>query len=255
MSNSSLVNYTKLSPNCTKPRNHTIDTITIHCMAAPLSVESCGAGFADPARDASSNYGIGPDGRIALYVDEGNRSWCSSNAANDHRAVTIEVACDAVHPYAVTAAAYNALVDLLVDICQRNGIKRLVWSDDKNDRVNHHSGCNMTVHRDYAAKACPGDYLYQRHGAIAAAVNKRLQNEEDEDMDIEKLIANMTNEQAYKLMEKANAHVASIPEQAWSKNEGHWAKAAAAGIVDGTAPERPMKRCEVVAVLGRKGLL
>ena len=174
MSNSPLISYTKLSPNHSGKRTKSIDTITIHCMAGQLSVESCGALFAQSSRQASSNYGIGPDGRIALYVDEGNRSWCTSSNANDQRAVTIEVASDATHPYAVKDKAYEALLDLVTDICKRNGIKKLVWSTNKNDRVNHLNGCNMTVHRDYAAKACPGDYLYNLHDEIAAEVNKRL---------------------------------------------------------------------------------
>ena len=174
MSNSSLISYTKLSPNHSGKRTKKIDTITIHCMAGQLSVESCGALFAQSSRQASSNYGIGPDGRIALYVDEGNRSWCTSSNANDQRAVTIEVASDATHPYAVKDKAYDALLDLVTDICKRNGIKKLVWSTSKNDRMNHLNGCNMTAHRDYAAKACPGDYLYNREGEIAAEVNRRL---------------------------------------------------------------------------------
>lgn len=174
MSNSALISYTKLSPNHSGKRTKKIDTITIHCMAGQLSVESCGALFAQSSRQASSNYGIGPDGRIALYVDEGNRSWCTSSNANDQRAVTIEVASDATHPYAVKDKAYDALLDLVTDICKRNGIKKLVWSTSKNDRVNHLNGCNMTAHRDYAAKACPGDYLYNREGEIAAEVNRRL---------------------------------------------------------------------------------
>lgn len=174
MSNSPLVVYTKLSPNHSGKRTKKIDTITIHCMAGQLSVESCGALFAKSSRQASSNYGIGPDGRIALYVDEGNRSWCTSSNANDQRAVTIEVASDAAHPYAVKDKAYDALLDLVTDICKRNGIKKLVWSTSKSNRVNHLNGCNMTVHRDYAAKACPGDYLYNLHDEIAAEVNRRL---------------------------------------------------------------------------------
>lgn len=175
MSNSPLVTYTRLSPNRTSPRNHPIDTVTIHCMAGELSVETCGAMFARASTGASSNYGIGSDGRIALYVDEGDRSWASSNPENDHRAVTIEVASEIVNPYKVTEKALASLIDLLVDICQRNGIKRLVWSTNKADRVNHRNGCNMTVHRDFANKACPGDYLYALHGDIAESVNKRLE--------------------------------------------------------------------------------
>ena len=174
MSNSTLISYTKLSPNHSGKRTKKIDTITIHCMAGQLSVESCGALFAKSSRQASSNYGIGPDGRIALYVDEGTRSWCTSSNANDQRAVTIEVASNATHPYAVNSKAYEALLDLVTDICKRNGIGKLVWSTSKNNRVNHLNGCNMTVHRDYAAKACPGDYLYNLQDEIAAEVNRRL---------------------------------------------------------------------------------
>lgn len=174
MSNSPLVSYTKISPNKSSPRNHKIDTVTIHCMVGQCSVETLGNVFAPTSRQASSNYGIGYDGRIGMYVEEKDRSWCSSNAANDNRAITIEVASDTKEPYAVNAKAYAALIDLLVDICKRNGIKELVWSTNKADRVNHKNGCNMTVHRDYANKSCPGTYLYERHAQIASEVNKRL---------------------------------------------------------------------------------
>lgn len=175
MSNSKLVSYTRLSPNHSGKRTHKIDTITIHCMAGNCTVETCGQIFASSARQASSNYGVGSDGRIALYVDEANRSWCTSSNANDQRAITIEVANNGGAPdWPVSAKAYTALLDLVTDICKRNGIKRLVWSTSKSNRVNHRNGCNMTVHRDYAAKSCPGDYLYDRHGAIAKEVNSRL---------------------------------------------------------------------------------
>lgn len=174
MSNSPLVSYTKISPNKSSPRNHKIDTVTIHCVVGQCSVETLGNVFAPASRQASSNYGIGYDGRIGMYVEEKDRSWCSSNAANDNRAITIEVASDTKEPYAVNAKAYAALIDLLVDICKRNGIKELVWSTNKADRVNHKNGCNMTVHRDYANKSCPGTYLYERHAQIASEVNKRL---------------------------------------------------------------------------------
>lgn len=174
MSNSPLVNYTKISPNKSSHRNHKIDTVTIHCVVGQCSVETLGNVFAPASRQASSNYGIGYDGRIGMYVEEKDRSWCSSNAANDNRAITIEVASDTKEPYAVNAKAYAALIDLLVDICKRNGIKELVWSTNKADRVNHKNGCNMTVHRDYANKSCPGTYLYERHAQIASEVNKHL---------------------------------------------------------------------------------
>mgnify|MGYP000224896950 CR=1 FL=1 len=137
------------------------------------SVETLGNIFAPTSRQASSNYGVGADGKIGMYVEEKDRSWCTSSAANDNRAITIEVASDTKHPYAVNDKAYAAMLDLVTDICRRNGIKKLVWSTDKNKRMNHLDGCNMTVHRDYANKSCPGDYLYNRHGEIAAEVNRR----------------------------------------------------------------------------------
>lgn len=173
--NSSLVTYRKISPNKTSPRNHTIDTITIHCMAGNLTVETCGNVFAPTSRKASSNYGVGTDGRIALYVEEKDRSWASSNATNDNRAITIEVANDGGAPdWHVSDKAMSSLIELITDICKRNNIKKLIWSTNKNDRINHLNGCNMTVHRDFAAKTCPGDYLYNKHQYIADEVNKRL---------------------------------------------------------------------------------
>lgn len=173
MGNSPLVSYTRISPNKTSPRNHKIDTISIHCMAGQLSVQSCGNVFASSSRKASSNYGIGPDGKIGMYVEEKDRSWCTSNAANDNRAITIEVASDNKAPYAVTEAAYKSLIDLLVDVCKRNNIKKLLWRGDPTLIGQIHKQ-NMTVHRWFAKKACPGDYLYNKHSQIAADVNKRL---------------------------------------------------------------------------------
>lgn len=176
--NSSLVSYTKISPNKTSPRNHVIDTITIHCFVGQVTAQSgCNAtNFVNynGKNGASCNYVVGHDGSIGLCVDEKDRSWCSSNATNDHRAITIEVASDTVAPYAVTDKALSSLIELITDICKRNRIKKLVWSTNKNDRVNHLNGCNMTVHRDYAAKSCPGEYLYNKHGYIAEEVNKKL---------------------------------------------------------------------------------
>lgn len=174
MSNSSLVNYTRISPNRNSPRSNKIDTISIHCVVGQCSVETLGSIFASSSREASSNYGIGYDGRIGMYVEEKDRSWCTSSAYNDNRAITIEVASDTYEPYRVNAAAYKSLIKLLVDICKRNGIKKLVWSTNKSERMNHLNGCNMTVHRDYANKSCPGDYLYNLHGQIAKEVNAQL---------------------------------------------------------------------------------
>lgn len=167
MSNSSLVNYTKLSPNCSKPRNQAITKITIHHMAGNLTVERCGELFANKNRSASSNYGIGSDGRIGLYVEEANRSWCSGNADNDNKAITIEVANDGGAPdWHVSDKAYESLINLCVDICQRNGIKALHFTGDANG--------NLTQHNYFQATACPGPYLKSRFVDIANMVNERL---------------------------------------------------------------------------------
>ena len=164
MSNSSLVSYTKLSPNCDHPRNHAIDKITIHHMAGDLSVETCGNLFAKPSYEASSNYGIGSDGRVGLYVDEGDRAWASASPSNDNRAVNIEVANDATGgDWPVSDAAYRKLIDLCVDICQRNGIKALNYTGGADG--------NLTEHRMFTATACPGPYLHERMGRIAAEQN------------------------------------------------------------------------------------
>lgn len=168
-----MVVYTKLSPNCNKPRNHAIDTISIHCVVGQLSAESICGCFTSPSRQASCNYGVGFDGRVSLCVEEKNRSWCTSSAANDHRAITIEVASEQTHPYAVTDKALASLIELCADVCKRNGIKKLIWKADKS-LIGQIGKQNMTVHRWFANKACPGDYLYNLHGKIADEVNKRL---------------------------------------------------------------------------------
>lgn len=168
-----MVDYIKLSPNRTSPRNAKIDTITIHCVVGQVTVETLGNIFFPTSRQASSNYGIGLDGRIGMYVEEKNRSWCTSSALNDNRAITIEVASDTTPPYAVNDKAYESLIRLLVDICSRNGIKELRWKGDKS-LVGKTDVQNMTVHRWFSATECPGEYLYSRHKAIADEVNKRL---------------------------------------------------------------------------------
>lgn len=171
--NSPLVDYTRISPNKTVNRSHVIDTITIHCYVGQVSVENAGAWFAKTTTAASCNYVIGSDGRIGLIVEEKDRSWCSSNKENDHRAITIECASDKTHPYAVNAAVYESLIDLCADICKRNGIKQLLWKGDKS-LIGQIQLQNMTVHRWFKNKACPGDYLYSRHSEIAAKVNAIL---------------------------------------------------------------------------------
>ena len=171
--NSKLVNYTRISPNRSVNRNHKIDTVSIHCVVGQCSVETLGSIFASTSKEASSNYGIGYDGRIGMYVEEKDRSWCTSSASNDNRAITIEVASDTYHPYRVNDAAYKSLIKLLVDICKRNGIKELKWKADKS-LIGQVEKQNMTVHRWFANKSCPGDYLYNLHGQIAKEVNAQL---------------------------------------------------------------------------------
>lgn len=173
MSNSPLVDYTLISPNKNSPRNHKIDTITIHCVVGQLSAESICGCFKSPSAQASCNYAIGTDGRIALCVEEKDRSWCSSNGANDHRAITIECASDKTPPYAINDKVYKSLIELCADICKRNGIKELKWKADKS-LIGQVDKQNMTVHRWFANKACPGDYIYNRLGQIANEVNAKL---------------------------------------------------------------------------------
>lgn len=193
MSNSSLVSYTKISPNRTSPRNHAIDTITIHCFVGQVTASSGCNAFQAASKQASCNYVVGKDGSIGLCVEEKDRSWCSSDRANDHRAITIEVASDTTAPYAVTSEAYAALLDLVTDICKRNGKTRLIWFGDKAKTLVYEPKPHemvMTVHRWFANKSCPGDYLYSRHGEIAAEVTRRLSGsdgmEDDEDMNLDR---------------------------------------------------------------------
>ena len=175
--NSSLVSYTKLSPNHSGQRTHSIDRITPHCVVGQLSCESICGCFTSSSRQASCNYGIGKDGRISLCVEEKNRSWCSSSNANDQRAVTIECASDMSEPYAMNSAVYDSLVKLCTDICKRNGKKRLLWLGDKTKTLNYAPKSDemvLTVHRWFANKSCPGNWLYARLGDLAAKVTANL---------------------------------------------------------------------------------
>ena len=175
--NSKLVSYTKISPNRNINRNHKIDTVSIHCVVGQCSVETLGSIFASASKEASSNYGIGYDGRIGMYVEEKDRSWCTSSASNDNRAITIEVASDTYHPYRVNDVAYKSLIKLLVDICKRNGKKKLLWLGDKTKTLNYSPKADemvLTVHRWFANKSCPGDWLYARLGDLASKVTASL---------------------------------------------------------------------------------
>ena len=186
MSNSPLVTYTRISPNRSSPRTRTVDRMTIHCYVGQVTAEQgcSGSRFVnyDPVGGASCNYVVGRDGSIGLCVPESDRAWCSSSPSNDSRAITIETASDTTHPYAVTKEAYKALLDLCTDICRRYGKQRLVWLGDKDKTLAYQPAKDemvLTVHRWFAAKACPGQYLLDRQGAIAEEVTRRLQEEID----------------------------------------------------------------------------
>ena len=176
-SNSSLVAYTLLSPNHSGLRTKRIDRISPHCVVGQCTAEGLGDWFHKSSTQASSNYGIDKNGRIGLYVEEKNRSWCTSSNANDQRAVTIECASDKAEPYAMHQVVYDRLVDLCEDICRRNGKKKLLWFGDKNKSLNYQPKADemlITVHRWFANKSCPGDWLYARLGDLAAKVTSRL---------------------------------------------------------------------------------
>ena len=175
--NSPLVSYTKLSPNHSGQRTHSIDRITPHCVVGQCSVETLGNIMYPTSRQASCNYGIGPDGRVGMYVEEKNRSWCSSSNANDQRAITIECASDTFHPYAMNDKVYATLITLCTDICRRNGKKKLLWFADKNKSLAYSPKQDemvLTVHRWFTNKSCPGDWLYSRLGDVAAKVTANL---------------------------------------------------------------------------------
>ena len=175
--NSPLVSYTKLSPNHSGQRTHSIDRITPHCVVGQCSVETLGNIFLPTSRQASSNYGIGVDGRVGMYVEEKNRSWCSSSAANDQRAVTIECASDNTEPYAFKDVVYQRLIELCTDICKRNGKTKLLWLGDKAKTLNYTPKSDemvLTVHRWFANKSCPGNWMYARMGDLASKVTAAL---------------------------------------------------------------------------------
>ena len=175
--NSSMVVYTKLSPNHSGQRTHGIDRITPHCVVGQCSVETLGSIFEPTSRQASSNYGIGADGRVGMYVEEKNRSWCSSSNANDQRAVTIECASDTTEPYAFRDVVYQTLIKLCVDICKRSGKKKLLWLGDKDTTLAYTPKADemvLTVHRWFANKSCPGNWMYARMGDLASKVTAEL---------------------------------------------------------------------------------
>lgn len=175
-SNSNLATYKNISKNKTVNRTHNIDTITIHCFVGQVTAKQGCDFFANTPNECSANYVVGFDGSIGLSVEEKDRSWCSSNRENDMRAITIEVASETSEPYSVTEKAYTALIKLLVDVCKRNNIKQLLWKNDKS-LIGQVDKQNMTVHRWFANKSCPGTYLFNKMGEIANSVNAELNKE------------------------------------------------------------------------------
>lgn len=234
MSNSKLVDYTKISPNSSNPRNHKIDTITIHNTAGVVSVETLGNIFAQTSRQASSNYGIDSDGRVGLYVDEANRSWCSSSSANDNRAITIEVSnCENRAPWRVSDKALAKLIDLCTDICQRNGIAKLNYTGDKSG--------NLTMHKWFAATGCPGEYLGGKFPYIADEVNKRLNATTQPAQPAENDVVYCVQVGAYKTREAAAAQLERVQAAGFkafiAKKYNKAAAAPAAKTIDELARE------------------
>ena len=175
--NSSMVAYTKLSPNHSGQRTHAIDRISPHCVVGRCTAEGLGDWFAKTSTQASSNYGIDKNGRVGMYVEEKNRSWCTSSNANDQRAITIECASDNTEPYAMNSKVYDMLIKLCTDICKRNGKKKLLWFADKDKSLNYAPKSDemvITVHRWFANKSCPGNWLYARLGDVASKVTANL---------------------------------------------------------------------------------
>ncbi len=180
--NSSMVSYTKLSPNNSGERTHEIDRITPHCVVGQCTAEGLGDWFAKKSTKASSNYGIDKDGRVGMYVEEKNRSWCSSSGANDKRAITIECASDTTEPYVFRDIVYQRLIELCVDICKRNAKNKLIWFGDKEKTLSYEPKADemiLTVHRWFANKSCPGNWMYARMGDLAEKVTAVLRDTSD----------------------------------------------------------------------------
>lgn len=262
MSQSHLVTYRRLSPNRTSPRNDRIRGVAVHCTAGSPNHTAKqivnGSRFVTASKSgASCHYAVGGDGSIAQGCWEENRAWCTSHTI-DHSLVTIEVASD-TKGLVVNQKAVDALVKLLADICSRNGIPQLLWQGQKS-LMGQWDRQNMVVHRWTAAKSCPGDYLYNLHGEIARRVNQELSGDapvkkEGIAMTVQEFIDNLSPAQAYELMQKAQKYAGELVEPEWSKDEGYWKKAKTDGVINTDTPQAMLTRCELAAILGRKGLI
>lgn len=233
MSNSPLVDYTQWSPNYSEGRVKT-DIITIHMVVGQASVEALGEVFSKPARQASSTYGVGSDGRIGQYVDESDRPWTSSSPWNDNRAITIETASDSYYPYAVNYVAYEALIKLCADICKRHGKTKMVWYPTWEEFEAQYGGHNdgktmyMTLHRWFAATSCPGAYLEEHMADIARRVTELI-----------------TPKKTYKDVKSNRGDYKAIM---WATQEGM-----VQGYKDGTfRPDEPLTRGQYCTIEWRK---
>ena len=210
---SPLASYTHYDADTYGVRDHVIDTISIHCYACQVTGKRGVEGLIE-RKSASANYVIGYDGVIGCNVPENKGSICTCSRSNDMRAITIEVACEPTAPYKVTDAAMTALINLLVDCCKRNKIPELRWKADKS-LIGQVSKQNMTVHRWFANKACPGDYLYEKHYWIASTVNAILKSEKEGE--------EMTQEQFNKMMDNYLAAKNTKAGSSWSEEARDWA--------------------------------
>lgn len=253
--NSSLVSYTRITNNKTVLTSKTLNRITIHCFVGQVTAKQGVDYFATTTNKCSANYVVGYDGSIGLSVEEKDRSWCSSSGENDKQAITIEVACEKIHPYKVTDEAYAALLNLIIDICKRNGKNKVIWNSNKDQSLAYTSKSNeviLTVHRWFAAKSCPGDYLYNLHPQIASTATAKLNNqkaevkkEEDEEM---------TQEQFNTMMNNWIAEQANKDPSSWSAEARSWAEKN--GLITGDSQGRklykkPLTREEFTTVLYR----
>lgn len=255
---SPLTAVTITSPNHSGTRTHSIDRISPHCVVGQLTAEGIGQLFTSPSRKASSNYGIGRDGKIGCYVDEAYRSWCTSSNANDQRAITIECACDTKDPYVMNEEVYNSLINLCIDICKRYNKTKLLWFEDKNYALNYSPKENemlITVHRWFANKACPGDWLYSRLGDMAAKVTAALKPVETTTPVAANPTTNgITQEQFNELMNNWLEEQAKREPSAWSSAAREWAEKRGYIQGDGTGKKmykKPLTREEFVQVLYR----
>lgn len=184
MSNSTLATYIwrGSKTNC-NPRNHIIDTITIHHWAGNGTLESCFNNLAYKSDPGSVNYGIDEAGTIGVMIDENMRAWTSNSPLNDHRAVTIEASNNCASKdgnkvgWTVSDKTLASIINLCADICKRNGKSKLIWCGSlaaTNARSFAANEMRMTLHKWFVATGCPGPYLEGKMAYIADQVTKKL---------------------------------------------------------------------------------